>query len=302
MIYTITFNPALDYIIGVDKLKMGKVNRTSKERMLPGGKGINVSIVLNNLGVSSTALGFVGGFTGQEIERLLLEQGVKTNFVGVKKGISRINIKLKADNETEVNGRGPELDDEEIKSFFQKLNDIKDGDFLVLGGSVPVGVTNSIYSDILNYISEKDINIVVDAEKELLEKTLKYKPFLIKPNHIELGAFFDKTPETKEEVAEYAKTLQKSGARNVFVSMAKDGGVFVAETGEVFFGDAPCGTVVNSTGAGDSAVAGFLSEYIKQGNYYNAFLMGLCTGSASAFSEYLATKEEAESLYNIMKK
>lgn len=302
MIYTMTFNPALDYIVQVPDYREGAVNRTAAEKIMAGGKGVNVSIVLHNLGVETTALGFVAGFTGGEIERLLKARGVRTDFIRLPDGISRINVKLKAGRETEVNGLGPAMDETALRSLYQRLDRLSGGDYLVLAGSIPASLPDSIYCDIMKRLEDRHLRVVVDAEKDLLENVLPYHPFLIKPNHHELGALFGKELTSAEEVAEHARLLQERGARNVLVSMAGAGGVLAAESGEVLCSPAPEGRVVNSTGAGDSMVAGFLAGYLESGDCEKAFVMGLCAGSASAFSEELATRTEIEALYRMNRK
>ncbi len=297
MIYTLTLNPAIDYVVRVDNYKEGYVNRTSSEELLFGGKGINTSIVLNNLGIETTAFGFVGGNIGNEFERLVSLQGVRTDFVRIKNGNTRINIKLKAQKETEINSQGPNISDEEQKMLFEKINRLEDGDFLSLAGSIPPSLPNDIYVQIIRLLHGKNINIIVDAEKNLLTDTLSYKPFLIKPNHHELAQIFGRELTTHQEIKDAVFELKQRGARNVLVSMAGDGGIFVSEENKVYFSPAPQGKVVNSTGAGDSTIAGFLTEYTRSHNYKNAFLYGLCTGSASAFSNKLATKQEVDALY-----
>lgn len=308
MIYTVTFNPSLDYIVGVDGFQTGKVNRTSEEVIFPGGKGINVSIVLKNLGMESTPLGFVAGFTGNEINRLLSESNIKTDFIEAKEGISRINVKLrslktdeqgkkKVDEESEINGLGPKLDEDSLSLFFQKIDALKKGDVLVLAGSIPAALPSTIYKDIMIRLQEKEIMIVVDATNDLLVNVLEYHPFLIKPNNHELGEIFGVTISSKEDVIFYGKKLQEMGARNVLVSMAGDGAVFVSETGETFQTEAPKGIVKNSVGAGDSMVAGFIYGYLTEESYEKAFYYGVYTGSASAFSDMLATKEEVMCLF-----
>uniref|UniRef100_UPI0040565775 1-phosphofructokinase n=1 Tax=Acetatifactor sp. TaxID=1872090 RepID=UPI0040565775 len=296
MIYTITFNPSLDYVVTVNNFTCGIVNRTKDERIFPGGKGINVSMVLKNLGYESTALGFQAGFTGKELQRLLEEKGVVTDFIKVRKGISRINVKLRSDMESEINGQGPVISEEEIAKLYEKLDALQDGDILVLAGSIPDVMPGSMYMDIMKYLQDKKLRIVVDATKDLLVNVLQYNPFLIKPNNHELGEIFGVTLENKRDVVIYAKKLQEKGARNVLVSMAGEGAVLVTEEGTVLQAEAPVGKVVNSVGAGDSMVAGFLAGYLEDGDYVSAFRKGLCTGSASAFSEELATKEEVEAL------
>lgn len=312
MIYTVTFNPSLDYIVGVDGFKTGKVNRTAEELILPGGKGINVSIVLQNLGMESIPLGFVGGFTGEEIRRLLKERKVEEQFVRVKKGISRINVKLRSlenmpdgektvSEESEINGMGPEISGEELETFYRQLDTLQKGDILVLAGSIPTVLPPTIYRDIMKRLQKRKVMIVVDATKDLLVNVLEYHPFLIKPNNYELGEIFGVTLQTKEDVVLYAKKLQEMGAGNVLVSMAGDGAVLVAEDGSVYRAEAPEGRVRNSVGAGDSMVAGFLYGYLNSGTYEDAFYYGICSGSASAFSENLATRKEVEKLLKKMK-
>lgn len=312
MIYTVTFNPSLDYIVGVDGFKTGKVNRTAEELILPGGKGINVSIVLQNLGMESIPLGFAGGFTGEEIRRLLKERKVEEQFVRVKKGISRINVKLRSlenmpdgektvSEESEINGMGPEISGEELETFYRQLDTLQKGDILVLAGSIPTVLPSTIYRDIMKRLQKRKVMIVVDATKDLLVNVLEYHPFLIKPNNYELGEIFGVTLQTKEDVVLYAKKLQEMGAGNVLVSMAGDGAVLVAEDGSVYRAEAPEGRVRNSVGAGDSMVAGFLYGYLNSGTYEDAFYYGICSGSASAFSENLATRKEVEKLLKKMK-
>ena len=296
MIYTVTFNPSLDYIVTVNDFRMGVVNRTSREILFPGGKGVNVSMVLKNLGCESTALGFAAGFTGQELTRLLEEQGITADFIHVKNGTSRINVKLRAQKETEINGQGPRIAGEDIQRLYKKLDGLQDGDILVLAGSIPDTMPGSMYMDIMQHLQDKKLNIVVDATKDLLVNVLPYRPFLIKPNNHELGEIFHTIITDKDEVVRYAKALQEKGARNVLVSMAGEGAVLVTEDGKEYRTEAPKGTVVNSVGAGDSMVAGFLYGYLTEGDYEKAVRYGVCTGSASAFSEELATKEEVFAL------
>lgn len=298
MIYTVTFNPSLDYIVSVDDFQLGKVNRTSKEIMNPGGKGINVSILLKNLGYESCALGFMAGFTGEEIASRIQSEGVNSNFIKVKNGISRINVKLRAQEESEINGMGPEILKEDIEKLYRQLDELTEGDILVLAGSIPSVMPGTIYSDIMMYLQGKNVRIVVDATKDLLTNVLKYHPFLIKPNNHELGEIFGVTLNTREEVIPYARKLQEQGAKNVLVSMAGEGAVLLAENGRVYTSEAPKGKVLNSVGAGDSMVAGFIAGFLASGDYEQAFYMGVCTGSASAFSENMATKEEIKVLLN----
>lgn len=292
MIYTITFNPALDYIMVVPSCRNGEVNRTESEKIMAGGKGINVSIVLNNMGVENTALGFISGFTGGAIENILADMNCKTDFIKLDNGFSRINVKIKSDTETEINGQGPDISDDAVKKLYEKLDSLNDGDTLVLAGSIPSSLSDSIYCEIMDYLKDKKLNIVVDATKDLLVNVLKYKPFLVKPNNHEIGEIFGVELKTRSEVVPYAKKMQKMGAKNVLVSMASEGAVFVGENGEVYESEAPKGKLVNSTGAGDSMVAGFLAGYMEKQDFMYALKMGLSAGSASAFSENLATKEE----------
>lgn len=292
MIYTITFNPALDYIMVVPSCRNGEVNRTESEKIMAGGKGINVSIVLNNMGVENTALGFISGFTGGAIENILADMNCKTDFIKLDNGFSRINVKITSDTETEINGQGPDISDGAVKKLYEKLDSLNDGDTLVLAGSIPSSLSDSIYCEIMDYLKDKKLNIVVDATKDLLVNVLKYKPFLVKPNNHEIGEIFGVELKTRSEVVPYAKKMQEMGAKNVLVSMAGEGAVFVGENGEVYESEAPKGKLVNSTGAGDSMVAGFLAGYMEKQDFMYALKMGLSAGSASAFSENLATKEE----------
>ncbi|MBQ7901665.1 MAG: 1-phosphofructokinase [Clostridia bacterium] len=298
MIYTLTFNPSLDYVIDVPQYKEGAVNRTAAEKYLPGGKGINVSVVLNNIGCDTKALGFAAGFTGTEIERLLSEQGVAADFVHLKSGASRINIKIKAQAETEINAKGPTVDELSMEAMYRKLDDMCDGDYLVLAGSVPGGIGEDIYYDIMKKLSSKNVNIAVDAEKQLLMNTLSCSPFLIKPNHHELGDIFGIELTDPKEAAVYGRKLQNMGARNVLVSMSRKGGVLISESGDAYYCPAPDGVAVNSTGAGDSTVAGFIAAYAGHGDCKAAFAYAMCSGAASAFSKNLATKQEIEALYH----
>lgn len=298
MVYTVTFNPSLDYIVSVQDFQMGKTNRTKKEQMFPGGKGINVSAVLQNLGVENTALGFAAGFTGQEILKRVQTIGFHSDFIFVQDGVSRINVKLKDFEGTEINGKGPVIREHEIKELFEKLEQLKAGDVLVLAGSVPDSMPERIYSHILERLQGRDILFVVDAAGDLLLNVLEYRPFLIKPNNHELGEIFQKELHTREEVLPYAGKLQELGARNVLVSMAGEGAVLLTETGEVFIQPAPEGKLINAVGAGDSMVAGFLAGWLEKKTYEHAFKMGISAGSASAFSEFLAVKEEIQAVYD----
>lgn len=301
MIYTVTFNPSLDYIVNVDHFKTGVVNRITKELIFPGGKGINVSMVLQNLGFDTTALGFMAGFTGNEIVRLLDVKGVKSDFIRVEEGNSRINFKLRSDEETEINGQGPKITEGNIKELYDQLDKLQKGDILVLAGSIPDTLPQSMYMDIMKHLEGRGIDIAVDATRKLLMNVLPYGPFLIKPNNHELGEIFGVELKDKDEIITYAKKLQEMGARNVLVSMAGDGAVLVSENGEEYKAESPKGKLVNSVGAGDSMVAGFISGYLETGSYKEALRKGLCTGSASAFSEELATKAEVEELIKTYK-
>ena len=233
MIYTVTFNPSLDYIVSVDDFKLGLTNRTSSELILPGGKGTNVSTVLKNLGLESTALGFVAGFTGNEIVKRLNDMGIKSDFISIENGISRINLKLKSIDGTEINGAGPDISEEKVNELMDKLNQLKEGDVLVLAGSIPSSMSDNIYRDIMADLKDRGVMIVVDATKDLLLNVLEYHPFLIKPNNHELGEIFDVKLTTREEVIPYGRKLQEKGARNVLVSMAGEGAVLIAEDGQV---------------------------------------------------------------------
>lgn len=283
MIYTVTFNPSLDYIVSVDDFTLGRVNRTTKELVYPGGKGVNVSLVLKNLGMENTALGFIAGFTGTEIERGLKEWGCLTDFIQIPEGMSRINMKLRSREESEINGQGPKISEEALEELYQKLDAMEPGDALVLAGSIPNSMPDSSYEQILARVQDKEIRSVVDATGDLLVNVLKYHPFLIKPNNHELEEIFHVPMDSKETIVTYAKKMQEMGAKNVLISMAGDGAILVAADGSVWESPAPKGKVVNSVGAGDSMVAGFLTGYLKSKSYEEAFHMGICTGSASAF-------------------
>lgn len=306
MIVTVTFNPSLDYIVTVPDFATGKTNRTSSELMLPGGKGINVSIVLSNLGVENTALYFAAGFVGDEITRRVEESGIRAEVIPVEEGCSRINVKLASIDGTEINGAGPVIGEKHIEELLTRLDRLTEGDTLVLAGSIPGTMPKTIYSDILQRLSGRGIRFVVDATGDLLLNVLEYKPFLIKPNNHELGELFHVTLDTRESVVPFAKKLQELGARNVVVSMAGEGAVLVAEDGTVVLQEAPKGTLINAVGAGDSMVAGFLAGWEEAAGTegevtaVHAFQMGVAAGSASAFSKYLATKEEILEVYRRM--
>ena len=295
MIYTVTFNPAIDYVIHIDQLQVGCVNRSQSEEVYFGGKGINVSMVLSELGIKSKALGFVAGFTGNAVERGVQDKGVETDFIHLSDGFSRINVKIKSAKETELNGQGPKISGEAIELLYEKLDELKDGDTLVLAGSIPNTLPADIYEKILAGLSGKKIKAVVDATNQLLMNVLKYKPFLVKPNNFELGEMFGVELKTTDEIIEYAKKLKDMGAVNVLISMAGDGAVLVDEYGNVHACEACKGRVVNSVGAGDSMVAGFIAG-AESGDYEYALKLGTAAGGATAFSKGLAEKEEIQKL------
>lgn len=296
MIFTVTFSPSLDYIVRVDEMRLGTINRTNYEQLLPGGKGINVSIVLGNLGHPSRALGFSAGVTGAALEKLLADTGVDADLVHVKAGFTRINAKVKAVEETELNGQGPRIAPEDVDALFSKLDVLGQDDTLVISGSVPNTLPSDMYEQVMERLAGRGVRIVVDAERDLLTRVLPYRPFLVKPNNHELGDIFGVTLKTRDEVVPYARRMQEMGAQNVLVSMAGEGGVLAAADGQVYQSPAAKGTVVNSVGAGDSCVAGFLAGLMETGSYQTAFRMGLAAGSASAFSDHLATRPEVEDL------
>lgn len=299
MVYTVTFNPAVDYIIHLkEELQDGETNRSSGEELYYGGKGINVSTVLHNLGINTAALGFIAGFTGRQIQAALCGMGISNDFIDLEDGFSRINIKLKAQKETEINTQGPKISAEAIDRLFKKLADIKDGDVLVLAGSIPASLPPDIYEKIMERLSGRDIRIIVDATGQLLVNVLKYRPFLIKPNSHELEEIFGVKMESIAQIIEYAKKLRDMGAANVLVSMAGDGAVLVTEHGDVHQIGVPEGKVVNSVGAGDSMVAGFIAGFMKRGDYLEALRTGTAAGSATAFSKGLAQKVDVERLLN----
>lgn len=301
MVYTVTFNPAIDYVVHTGEMKLGMTNRSEREEMYFGGKGINVSIVLRELGVDSKALGFTAGFTGEAIEKGLADMGIDTDFVRLENGNSRINVKIKSEEETELNGQGPDIDDDAVAALFEKLEALRDGDTLVLAGSIPSSLPADIYERILAKLAGRDIRTVVDATKDLLLNVLKYKPFLIKPNNHELGEMFGVALSTDTDIEKYARKLQEMGARNVLISMAGDGAMLIDETGKKHRCGVCKGTVKNSVGAGDSMVAGFTAG-IQQGDqgdqsdYEYALKLGTAAGGATAFSDGLAQKEKIAEL------
>lgn len=300
MIYTVTFNPALDYTMKLPTIKLGETNRSYQEQILAGGKGLNVSTILNNLQVENIALGFIAGFTGQEIEKVFTENGGKSSFIQLEQGNSRINVKLKSQSETEINASGPKIDSNAVNKLYSQLDNLQEGDVLVLAGSIPSSLPKTIYQDIMTHVAIKNVLIIVDATNDLLVNVLENKPFLIKPNIHELEEIFDITIVDREDVVIYAQKLQHMGARNVLVSMAGDGAILLCEGGEVLDSAAPKGKVLNSVGAGDSMVAGFLAGWCQTNDYRHAFKLGISSGSASAFSENLATKEEIEKIYTTL--
>ena len=300
MIYTVTFNPALDYVVTVNHFTLGSVNRTVRENIFYGGKGINVSALLANLGYESTALGFVAGFTGEEIERGVKALGFGSDFIKVENGMSRINLKLKSDEESEINGMGPQITPDDVRKLFEKLGRLTKGDVLVLSGSIPAAIDDTIYERIMERLDGRGIRIVVDAEKDLLLNVLKYHPFLIKPNNHELGQMFGTELSTDEEIVEYAGKLQDMGAVNVLVSMAKDGAILVSEDGQVHKQAVAKGTVKNSVGAGDSMVAGFIAGYLDTGDYRHALKLGTACGGATAFSDGIGTKDLIMELFETL--
>lgn len=298
MIYTVTFNPALDYVVRMDELALGQVNRTVSEDVQLGGKGINVSWVLRELGHENVALGFVAGFTGKAIEDGLAAKGVATDFIHLPAGLTRINVKLKAGEETEINGKGPDISAEALEELYHKLDALSEGDVLVLAGSIPASMPSDVYESILARLEGKKVLCAVDATRDLLVNVLKYRPFVIKPNNHELGQIFGRTLTTDEEIRECAAKLQEQGARNVLVSMAGDGAMLLDENGVCHRLAAHKGRVKNSVGAGDSMVAGFLAGYLDSGDYGQALRVGSAAGSATAFSDVLATRPEIEALLN----
>ena len=296
MIYTVTFNPALDYVVWMDALRPGQINRTNSEEIQYGGKGINVSTVLSALGVENVALGFLAGFTGRALEEGLRNRGIRTDFIWLPDGLTRINVKVKGGDETEINGRGPTVDPVALRALRDKLDRLEAGDILVISGSVPAALSHDVYEQILARLEDRGIQFVVDTTRDLLESALPYHPFLIKPNNLELGEIFGNTPVTDTEIRHCAAQLQAKGARNVLVSMAGDGSLLVDECGNCHRLGVPKGKVRNSVGAGDSMVAGFLAGWLETGDYAYAQRLGAAAGSATAFADGLATKEQIMAL------
>lgn len=297
MIYTVTFNPSLDYVVSVDNFQLGRTNRTTFEQIFPGGKGINVSTMLTNLGIESTALGFVAGFTGAEIIRAVEQAGVKAEFIHLTEGISRINVKLQSVNGTEINGSGPIIPKMKADQLIKRLDTLKMGDVLILAGSIPSSIPDCIYKDIMERLQGRGVLFIVDASGDLLVNVLAYHPFLIKPNKDELEEIFRVELCGRADIIRYGRELQVMGARNVLVSVGGDGAVLITENGKVYDKAAPKGVLVNAVGSGDAMVAGFLAGWLEQKDYMHAFCMGISAGSASAFSEYLAKRREVEQLY-----
>lgn len=296
MIYTVTLNPSIDYVIKVDKLTTGKINRVNEEHVYPGGKGINVTRILKNLDNDNIALGFVSGFTGDYIINSLQELNLKSDFIKVKEGFTRINVKVKSEEETEINGQGPKISEEELNQFYKAIDKLVDGDTLILSGSIPSCLDERLYENIMQRVEDRDIKVIVDATKNLLLNVLKYKPFLIKPNNHELAEMFNVELNSTEDVVFYARKLKEMGAQNVLISMGKDGALLVTENDEVFASSVAKGEVVNSVGAGDSMVAGFVAGYLKSNSYEEALRLGAASGGATAFSSDLATREFIDKL------
>lgn len=296
MVYTVTFNPALDYVVRTEGFQTGGINRTKGEEVQYGGKGINVSTVLRSLGVDNVALGFLAGFTGRALEQGLRESGIRTDFIWLEEGLTRINVKIKADQETEINARGPAIPAGAVEALFHKLNALVEGDVLVLAGSIPDALPDDMYQRILARLDGRGVLSVVDATRDLLCAVLPYRPFLIKPNNIELGEIFGRTLDSDDKILSCARELQARGARNVLVSMAGDGSLLLDETGGCHRLGVPQGTVRNSVGAGDSMVAGFLAGWLQEGSYAAAHRMGAAAGSATAFSDGLAVEAQVRAL------
>lgn len=296
MIYTVTLNPSIDYVVRLESLVTGITNRTTSEEYYFGGKGINVSCVLAELDLESTAFGFVAGFTGEAIEKGIRNDKIITDFIKLEKGISRINIKIKADDETEINCQGPHIEESELLRLLNKVDRINDGDTIVIAGNVPNTMPDDVYERILERIKSKKVRIVVDATKKLLLNSLKYKPFLIKPNRQELSEIFETEISTETDIEKYAKELQKMGAQNVLISLGGDGAMLIDEFGEKHKQGVLKEKVINTVGSGDSMVAGFIAGYEKEHSYPYALKLGSACGNATAFLSGLATKEKINEL------
>ena len=301
MIYTVTLNPSIDYVIKVDKLTTGNINRVNEEHVYPGGKGINVTRILKSLDNDNIALGFVSGFTGDYIINSLQELNLKSDFIKVKEGFTRINVKVKSEEETEINGQGPKISEEELNQFYKVIDKLVDGDILILSGSIPSCLDERLYESIMKKVEDRDIKVIVYATKNLLLNVLKYKPFLIKPNNHELAEMFNVELNSTEDVVFYARKLKEMGAQNVLISMGKDGALLVTENDEVFASSVAKGEVINSVGAGDSMVAGFIAGYLKSNSYEEALRLGAASGGATAFSSDLATREFIDKLVDEIK-
>ncbi len=296
MIYTVTLNPSLDYIMHLGRLELGDMNRSTKEKIYPGGKGINVSIVLKNLNIPNKALGFIAGFSGREIERLVHRYGVESDFIMLDHGSSRINVKLKETKETEINGVGPEVTPQDLRELHEKLQPLEDGDYLILSGSIPTGIPDDTYKKIMKSLSDKKINFIVDATKDLLLNVLKYKPFLVKLNFRELSETFEADLKSEDDIVIYGRKLQELGAENVLISLGEQGAVLITHHGEIINAPALKGKVINTVGAGDSMVAGFISGFLKTKDIKQALKHGIAAASATTFSPWLATKDEIDEL------
>ena len=297
MIYTVTLNPSIDYVVSMDQLTEGAVNRVSTENFYAGGKGINVSQILNQHEIENMALGFIGGFTGDFIKGNLQEKGIQTKFIELNQGVSRINMKIKTSHdETEINGSGPMISEENIQELYRQLDELTSSDTLVLAGSIPACLPDDFYEQIMKYLQEKQVKVIVDATKNLLLNVLKYRPFLIKPNHHEIAEMFNVKISTTEELIHYGNQLKEMGAQNVLISMGGDGAILIAENGMVYRSNVPKGVVKNSVGAGDSMVAGFIAGYEKTASYEEALRLGAASGSATAFSSDVATREYIDQL------
>ena len=301
MIYTVTLNPSIDYVIKVDKLTTGNINRVNEEHVYPGGKGINVTRILKSLDNDNIALGFVSGFTGDYIINSLQELNLKSDFIKVKEGFTRINVKVKSEEETEINGQGPKISEEELNQFYKVIDKLVDGDILILSGSIPSCLDERLYESIMKKVEDRDIKVIVDATKNLLLNVLKYKPFLIKPNNHELAEMFNVELNSTEDVVFYAIKLKEMGAQNVLISMGKDGALLIDSKGKIYLSNAPYGDVVNTVGSGDSMVAGFISGYLKSNSYEEALRLGAASGGATAFSSDLATREFIDKLVDEIK-
>ena len=297
MIYTVTFNPSLDYVMKVKDFEEGKTNRSYQETIYPGGKGFNVSTILQCLGLENTALGFIAGFTGKEIEDQLKKRGFNLDLCVLDEGISRINVKMKSTKETEINGNGPNINNIKLDELLSKLDYLNNGDILILAGSIPSSLPDNIYETIMKRLILKKIKVIVDATGELLLNVLSYRPFLIKPNHHELEELFKTKINNQEEIIFYAKKLKEQGAINVLISLGKDGALLISEDDHVYFCNSAKGELINSVGSGDSMVAGFIAGYLKNKSYQEAIHLGSACGGATAFSDDLAKKEMIDKVY-----